>query len=497
MRTTHGVCTAVFGLFMVACAGMHTAPTTEARQALAPSGTLRIGVYVDSPISLLRDSATGEAKGVAHDSGKEVARRLGVASEVVEFPRVAEVLEALKAGRVDITVTNATAARAKDVDFTSPLLLLELGYLLPAGSPVTSLADIDRPGMRIGVTQGSTSQSTLPRRLKSATVVPAPSIKGAIEMLSQHQVDAFATNKANLFQISDSLPGSRVLDGQWGVEHLAIAIPKGRDQGMAWLQTFVAQAKAEGFVTRAVEKAGLRGTAKAEVRVMISGGFSAAYRNLSPEFERATRNVVVTIRGPSMGETPEAIPNRLRRGEPVDVLIMVDTELDELIKQGKVVAGSRVDLARSNIGAAVRSGAPKPDISSLGALKRTLIEAKSIAYSDSASGVYLATVVFQRLGIADQVKSKSRMIPAEPVGAVVARGEAEIGFQTVSALIPVPGIDVVGVLPPEIQKATVFSAGVAVGAKEPDAARALIRFLTSPGAAPEIAKTGMEPLTSR
>ena len=486
----------IAGLLLAACAGMHTAPP-EVRQTLAPSGKLRVGVYVDSPLSYIRDAATGEAKGVAFESGRELARRLGVPFEVKEYPRAAEVLVALKAGEVDYTITNATAVRAKDMDFTAPILLLELGYLVPAGSSASSPADLDRPGGRIGVTQGSTTQSTLPRLLKSATIVPAPSVKGAIEMLQQRSVNAFATNKPNLFQMSDSLPGSRVLDGQWGVEHIAIAIPKGREQAMAWLQTFAADIKSEGLVARAVERAGLRGTAKAEVRVMISGGFSAAYRNLTPGFERATRNVVVTIRGPSMGETPEAIPNRLRRGEPVDVLIMVDTELDDLIKQGKVVAGSRVDLARSNIGAAVRSGAPKPDISSAEALKRALLAAKSIAYSDSASGVYLSTVVFNRLGIADQIKGKSTMIPAEPIGAVVARGEAELGFQTLSALIPVPGIDVVGILPPELQKATVFSAGIAVGAKEPEAARALIRFITSPAAAAAIEKTGMEPLTLR
>ena len=486
---------AILGLLAAACAAMHGAPP-EVRQTLAPTGKLRVGAYVDSPLSLIKDSATGEAKGVAFDTGRELAKRLGVPFEVIEFPRAAEVLVALKAGEVDFTVTNATAVRAKDMDFTSPLLLLELGYLVPPGSPIASPADVDRPGVRIGVTQGSTSQGTLPRLLKNATVVPAPSIKGAVEMLQRRGVDAFATNKPNLYQMSDLLPGSRVLDGQWGIERIAVAIPKGRDSAMPWLQKFVDDARSEGLVARAVERAGLRGTAKAEVRVMISGGFSAAYRNLRPEFERATKNVVETIQGPSMGDTPQAIPNRLRRGERADVIIMVDTELDDLVKQGKVVAGSRVDLARSNIGAAVRSGAPRPDISSAEALKRTLLAARSIAYSDSASGVYLSTVVFDRLGIAAELKAKSAMIPAEPIGAVVARGEAEIGFQTVSALIPVPGIDVIGVLPPELQKATVFSAGVAVGAKEPDAARALIAYLASPAAAPAIAKTGMEPLAS-
>jgi molybdate transport system substrate-binding protein len=185
----------------------------------------------------------------------------------------------------------------------------------------------------------------------------------------------------------------------------------------------------------------------AEVKVMISGGFSAAYRALTPEFERATQNTVVTAAGPSMGSTPQAIPNRLQHGEPGDVLIMVDTALDELGKQDKVVPDSRIDLARSRTGMVVRAGEPRPDIGSVDAFKRTLIEARSIAYSDSASGVYLSRVLFQRLGIADQVLSKSRMIPAEPVAAVGARGEAQLGFEQISELLPVPGVDLVGPLP--------------------------------------------------
>jgi len=233
----------------------------------------------------------------------------------------------------------------------------------------------------------------------------------------------------------------------------------------------------------------------AEVKVMFSGGFSAALYELGPEFERTTGNKVVLISGPSMGSTPQAIPNRIQRGEPVDVVIMVGYALEGLIKQGKVVSDSRIDLAQSGVGVAVRAGTPKPDISSSDALKRTLLRAKSIAYSDSASGVYVSTELFQRLGIADQVKGKSRMIPAEPVGKVVARGEAEIGFQQISELRPVSGIEVVGPLPPGLQKMTLFSAGVATSAKEPEAARAFIRFLASPAAAPVVTKTGMEPMT--
>jgi CubicO group peptidase (beta-lactamase class C family) len=177
-------------------------------------------------------------------------------------------------------------------------------------------------------------------------------------------------------------------------------------------------------------------------------------------------------------------------------VIVADDSLSQLIKNGRVLADSRVALARSGIGMAVRKGAPKPDIGSVDALRRTLLQAKSIAYSASVSGQYLTTELFQRLGIADQVMGKSRRIDRERVGAVVARGEAEIGFQQISELLPEPGIDVVGPLPPEVQRVTVFSAGVAASSTNADAARALIRFLASSEAAGTVRASGLEPLGS-
>jgi molybdate transport system substrate-binding protein len=229
-------------------------------------------------------------------------------------------------------------------------------------------------------------------------------------------------------------------------------------------------------------------TTAAEVHVMISGGLSAAYRELVPEFEQATGNKVLTAYGPSMGATANAIPIRLERGEPADVLIMVGYALGELITKGKVVADSRLDLVTSPIGMAVRTGAPKPDISTSDALKRTLLAAKSVAYSDSASGVYISSEMFQKLGIADVMKDKARSIPAEPVG------DAEIGFQQISELKPVAGIDIVGQLPADMQKITVFSAGITTVSKEPEAGKALIKFLASPAARDAIVRSGMEPI---
>jgi len=258
VRVLMAVGIAITALFLTGCAEMAAGPDPGA--VLAPSGKLRVGVYLGSPASLLKDPATGEARGVTVDLGMELARRLGVPFELVVFQRTAEVIAALRAGGVDFTVTNATAERAKFLDFTPPVLAVELGYLVLPGSAVAALADVDRPGMRIGVNQGSSSQASLTRAYKHAAVVPAPNLKAAGEMLTQRKLDAYATNKAILFEMADGLPGARILDGRWGVEHMAIGIPQGRQQGMAFLRKFVEDAQREGLIRQAIERAGLRGT---------------------------------------------------------------------------------------------------------------------------------------------------------------------------------------------------------------------------------------------
>jgi molybdate transport system substrate-binding protein len=242
------------------------------------------------------------------------------------------------------------------------------------------------------------------------------------------------------------------------------------------------------------QSAAPRADARPEVlHVMSSAGFAAAYAELVPAFQRASGLQVATAYGPSIGHAPDAIPSRMQRGEPVDVVVMASSGLDELARQGKVVPGSRVDLARSRIGLAVRAGAPRPDITSVAAFRQALLAARSIAYSDSVSGVYISTQLFQRLGIADQVKGKTLQIQSERVGNAVARGEAEIGFQQISELRPVPGIDIVGPIPEELQKITIFAAAVAASARHPQAAGALLRFLSSPAAFPAITRSGLEP----
>jgi polar amino acid transport system substrate-binding protein len=235
-----------------------------APEILAPRGRLRVGAFPGSPLSMARDSKTGEIHGLAIDLGKDLAKRLKVPFEQVNYQRIADVLEGMKAGDVDFTLSNATPARAVDVAFSQTLLSVELGYLIPAISSIMTIADLDRPGVRIGVTQGSTSQGTLPKILPNATVVPAQNSGRAIEMFERRELDVFATNKPTLFEMSDQMPGSRVLDGRWGVEHIAIAIPRGRETAMEYLCRFVEEVQTSGLLSQAVARAGLRGVVTAQ-----------------------------------------------------------------------------------------------------------------------------------------------------------------------------------------------------------------------------------------
>lgn len=234
-----------------------------------------------------------------------------------------------------------------------------------------------------------------------------------------------------------------------------------------------------------------------DFRVMTSGAFTAAHLRLIPQLERLTKKTIVTA-STSVGTGENSIANRLKRGEIVDIVIVADALLRQFIEEGLVLAEGHTLLARSSIGIAVRAGAPKPDVSSVDALRRTFLQAKSIAYSASVSGQYLTTELYQRLGIADQVLSKSRFIGGgERTGAVVARGEAEIAFQQMSELLPVPGIAHITPLPPEVQKVSVFSAGIAASARDADLARSVIKFLASTEAAPAITKSGLELIDRR
>jgi polar amino acid transport system substrate-binding protein len=250
----------VLTITLLACAPCSAlAGNSDPASVLAPLGKLRAGLYPGTPTSILNNDEK-PPRGVGYDIGQELARRLHVDYEPVVFTKNAEVLQALTSGAVDVVFTNATAARANDMDFGPPYLEIELGYLVPPDSPLKEIKEIDVSGRRLGVTAGSTSDATLSRDLKNAQIVRATTLKDGVVLLLSHEIDAFATNKATLFEMAEKLPGSRVLDGRWGIERHAIAIPKGRNAGLPFLTQFTSEIKASGLVRSAADRAGLKGT---------------------------------------------------------------------------------------------------------------------------------------------------------------------------------------------------------------------------------------------
>ena len=265
-RTVRFIRSALAACILASLLGTLCAHAGGEKELLAPKGSLRVGVYPGSPTSMVVDPITKQTHGVAYDLGREFANRLGAPVEYVTFQRVADIVSAIKNGDVDFTVTNATPARANDVSFSPPVISVELGYLVPANSSIVRADDLDQPGVRIGVTKGSTSERTLPAKFKHAKIVPAESVTLAIGMLSRGELDVYATNKPILFEMSDSLPNARILDGNWGLEHIAVAIPKGREQALPFVETFVKEVQSSGLLGRILQQAGLRGAVKAEPR---------------------------------------------------------------------------------------------------------------------------------------------------------------------------------------------------------------------------------------
>ena len=229
------------------------------------------------------------------------------------------------------------------------------------------------------------------------------------------------------------------------------------------------------------------------MNVLISGGFSSAYEQLLPEFERTSGIKVTTGSGASQGTGPQTIAAQLARGVSADVVILSREGLGELIAANRIIAGTDVDLARVPLGVAVRTGTTKPDVSTVEAIKRLLLKAKTVAVPGSTSGIWLRTDLFPRLGIVEKINVK-----AAPRGArateMVAEGGADLAVMPVSEILHAAGVDFAGSLPAEIQFIQMFSAAVVAGSREIDGAKRLIEFLASARASEAIRKSGMEPL---
>ena len=233
-----------------------------------------------------------------------------------------------------------------------------------------------------------------------------------------------------------------------------------------------------------------------ELTVMISGGFKAAWEKLAPEFAEKQGITLKTVPGPSMGKSAEAIPNRLAAGENADVIIMVGDALSDLSRNGMVIADTRTELANSRIGVVVSSGKPKPDISTDKTLRSALLEADSIAYSDSASGRYVQQQLFKKLGIEQQVQGKAHQVEKTPVALTVAQGHYTIGLQQVSELLPVPGVSFVGKIPDNVQYVTRFAGAVAAKTEHAEEAKLLLRYLSSKQVQQTVRATGLDSVTT-
>jgi polar amino acid transport system substrate-binding protein len=255
LRTCAGVAAA---LLLYAATAL--AADADLQKLLAPTGKLRAALYPGTPTSIV-DPKESAPRGVGYELGKELARRLGVPYEPVVYAKNADVQEAMKTGKADVAFTNRTPARQKEMDFGPAYLLIELGFLVPANSPIMSsdLAVIDQKGRRIGVAAGSTSEGTLSRELKNAEVVRATTNQEGADMVAAGRIDAFATNKATLFELAAKTPGVTVPSDRWGEERHGIAIPKGREQGVPYITGFTADALKEGLVKAAMDRAGLKG----------------------------------------------------------------------------------------------------------------------------------------------------------------------------------------------------------------------------------------------
>lgn len=240
------------------CATLAEEPASaQVRGALAPIGKLRVGLYLGNPLSAIREG--GQTRGVGHELGGELARLLGVPFEPVIYPSVGALLDGAKSGQWDAAFFLVTPERMRAFDFSPPLLELELGYLVPQGSPIAAVHDVDRPGRRIAVAEKGQGDVLLSRTLKNAALVRAPGLAAVVDRLRSGQADAIASNKAILIELSGQLPGARILEGSFATESFALAIPKGRDHGLAFVRSFVEHAKSSGLAKGAMDRSGARG----------------------------------------------------------------------------------------------------------------------------------------------------------------------------------------------------------------------------------------------
>lgn len=255
----------LFALFLAACAGLHSGPSPDARQALAPTGKLRVALFVGTGTMVIKDPVSGQMKGVGYTLGQEMAAQLGVPFEPVLYTTLPALFDDAAAGKWDVSFMGVSADRAKLVDFSVPHMRIDFGYLVPAGSKIATMADVDRNGVRLAVVQKSSPEAFFVPYIRNATLVRANTLAAALDLIKAGNADVFGGLKGNLLEAAARQPGWRVLDGEPGGEDQAAGVPKGRNPAaLAFANTFVRNAKASGAVQKSIEATGLRGAVVAQ-----------------------------------------------------------------------------------------------------------------------------------------------------------------------------------------------------------------------------------------
>jgi polar amino acid transport system substrate-binding protein len=456
----------------------HAATADEVRKELAPTGTLRAAINYNNPVLARRDPTSGELRGLAVDLSRELARRLGVPLALVPYDAAGKITDSAKDDVWDVGYLAIDPLRANEITFTPPHVELEGTYLVPAGSRLQRIADIDREGVRIAVTANSAYDLFLTRTLKHAQLVRANSTPESFELMRVQRLDGVAAVKTALVAQAKQLPGARVLSGHFMTIPQAAAVPKGRPHAAHYVSNFIEEMKASGFVAAALQTHGFGPddaiVAPPAFKILATLAAQGAIRDIEPLLsERA--GVPMSI---EFGQTA-ALLDRLLAGEPAPLVILTKPAVQQLAAKGKVV--SQTDLAASLVGIAVADDAPVPRLENTADFVAFLKATPSIAYpARGASGIHL-TQLIEKLGLAEVMRPKVTLLSDGTTATLLRERKVAAAVQQISEL-KMAGAKTIVPLPDEIQLRSIITAAVLEGGFAGDTAARIVSALTSPEA---------------
>jgi polar amino acid transport system substrate-binding protein len=462
-------------------------PSDAVKKELAPTGTLRAAINYNNPLLAKRDPATGELSGLAVDLSRELARRVGVPLEVIPFDAAGKITGSAKKNVWDVGYLAIDPLRANEIDFTAAHVELEGTYLVPAGSPIRQIEDVDRDGVRIAVTANSAYDLFLKRTLKHAQIVRANSTPESFELMRAQKLDAVAAVRTALIAEAKKLPDSRVLNGHFMTIPQAAGVPKGRPAAARYVSDFIEEMKASGFIARTLKKYGLGPddalVARPALEIAVTQAVQSALTEIQPLLtERAGVSVMIEF-----GQTA-ALVDRLTNGEHDPIVILTKPGVQQLAAKGLVK--SQTDLAVSLVGIAVADDAQAPTLKTQADFVAFLKATPSIAYpARGASGIYLAQLI-EKLGLTDVMKPKTTLVSHGTTAPLLREGKVAAAVQQISEL-KMAGAKNIVPLPDEIQLRSIITVAVLDDKAAGDAAARIVSALTSPEAVAAYDRSGL------